>query len=226
MREFPTAEALAEQLADEIAGALSEAIATRGTALLALSGGSTPKWLFDALSDRAIDWGKVTIVPVDERWVDEGSERSNAKLIQDRLLKNSARGAAFVSLHAPTDTPEDGMAEVSARLRALELPFDVLTLGMGADGHTASFFPGGDNLARAVSADSSELVVPMRAPGAGEPRVTMTLPVILRARRIVLHIEGDEKRDVLRAAQAGKDVSEYPVRTVLDARNLEICWAP
>ena len=225
MIEYASKDALAAELAQGIAASLAEAIAARGRALLALSGGSTPKRMFEALAAIELDWRKVTVVPVDERWVPEDHERSNAKLIRDHLLKDRAREAGFVSIHAPTETPETGMAEVAARLRALPLPFDVLTLGMGTDGHTASFFPGGDNLARATARDTPELVVPMRAPGADEPRVTLKLPLILDARRIVLHIEGAEKRAVLETAQAGGDVDDMPVRAVLGAAPLETVWA-
>ena len=226
MREYGSADALAADLAAGIAASLAEAIGARGHALLAVSGGSTPKRMFEALSLMELDWGRVTVVPVDERWVPEDHERSNAKLIRDHLLKDRARAAGFVSLHAPTETPETGMAEVAAAIRALPLPFDVLTLGMGTDGHTASFFPGGDNLARATARDTPELVVPMRAEGAGEPRVTLTLPVVLAARRIVMHFEGAEKRAVWEAATAGDDVSEMPVRAVIGAAQMETVWAP
>lgn len=226
MREYASGDALAADLAAGIAASLAEAIAGRGRALLALSGGSTPRRMFEALSEIELDWSAVTIVPVDERWVPEDHERSNAKLIRDHLIKAKARAAGFVSLHAPTETPETGMGEVAARIRALDLPFDVLTLGMGTDGHTASFFPDGDNLARATARDTDELVVPMRAEGAGEPRVTLTLPVILAARRAVLHFEGEGKRAVWEKAKAGGDVSEMPVRAVIGAANLETVWAP
>ena len=226
MIQYASKDALAVELAQGIGASLTEAIGARGRALLALSGGSTPKRMFEALAAVELDWSKVTVVPVDERWVSEDHERSNAKLIRDHLLKDRARAAGFVSIHAPTEAPETGMEEVAARLRALPLPFDVLTLGMGTDGHTASFFPGGDNLARATMRDTPELVVPMRAPGADEPRVTLTLPLILDARRIVLHIEGAEKRAVFEVAQAGGDVDEMPVRAVLGAAHLETVWAP
>ena len=226
MIEYGSKEALAADLAAGIAASLSEAIGARGRALLAVSGGSTPKPMFEALSTIELDWSKVTIVPVDERWVPENHERSNAKLVRDNLLRNEARAAGFVSIHAPTETPESGMEEVSGRIRALPLPFDVLTLGMGTDGHTASFFPGGDNLARALTTDTPELVVPMRAPGADEPRVTLTLPLVLGARRIVLQIEGDAKRAVWETAKASGDQNEMPVRAVIGAANLEVVWAP
>ena len=226
MREYASKEALAAGFADVIARHLSDAVAANGRAVLAVSGGSTPKALFKALSTRALDWSAVSVLPVDERWVPEDSERSNARLVRENLLVNEARAAGFVSLHHPAAEPETGLDHVRLAVDALPRPFDVVILGMGTDGHTASFFPGGDLLARAMARDTVETVVPMRAPGAGEPRVTLTLPLIVEARHLFLHIEGEEKRAVLRAAEAGEDVEEMPVRAVLDAANLEVVWAP
>lgn len=224
MIEHSSKDALAEGFADTIARHLADGVAARGRAVLAVSGGSTPKLLFQALSRRVLDWPAVTVVPVDERWVDETSHRSNARLIRENLLTNEARAAGFVSLHHPTDGPETGLDHVRQAVDALPRPFDVVVLGMGTDGHTASFFPGGDTLARAMDRGASETVVPMRAPGAGEPRVTLTLPVLLEARHLYVHVEGAEKRDVLRAAEAGGDEAEMPVRAVLGAA--EVVWAP
>ena len=226
MRKFASAEALAEAIADSVARLLSDAVSANGAAVLAVSGGSTPKRFFQALSKRPLAWDAVRVVPVDERWVPEDSDRSNAKLVRENLLVNEARTAGFVSLHHPTDTPETGIDHVRLAVDALPRPFDVVMLGMGTDGHTASFFPGGDNLARALDRGTNEIVVPMRAEGAGEPRITLTLPVILEARHVFLHIEGEEKREVLQAAQGGSDENEMPVRSVLDAANLEVVWAP
>ena len=112
-------------------------------------------------------------------------------------------------------------------LRSLPLPFDALVLGMGHDGHTASFFPGGDHLAAALDPAGTKRVLPMRAPDAGEPRVTLTLPAILAARHRYLHIEGTDKREVLRQAVADEgDGNAYPIRSVLApaASPLHIYW--
>ena len=226
MPDYPSRVALAEGFADTIARHLAEAVASNGAAVLAVSGGSTPKRLFNELSTRALDWSAVSVVPVDERWVPEDSERSNARLIAENLLAHEARAAGFVSLHHPTAEPETGIDHVRLAVEALPQPFDVVVLGMGTDGHTASFFPGGDNLARALRRDTPEIVVPMRAPGAGEPRITLTLPVLLEARHLYLHVEGEEKRTVLEAAEAGDDTAEMPVRAVLGAAQLEVVWAP
>src|ERR1700761_3903668 len=134
---FTDCQALAVALAERIAERLREGIAERGHALLAVSGGSTPKHLFDKLSRQMLDWSKVTVTLVDERWVPEGDERSNAAMVKAMLLQHAASSAQFVPLYTDAPTPEAGLATVRARVASLELPFDAVILGMGNDGHTA-----------------------------------------------------------------------------------------
>jgi 6-phosphogluconolactonase len=225
LHAFDDGDALARALSASIAGKLRDAIAARGEALLAVSGGSTPKRLFEALSNEALDWSRVTVTLVDERWVSETDERSNARLVKALLLQHKAADAEFVPLYAEAATPEAGIGEVRARVKALGQPFDAVVLGMGPDGHTASFFPGGDRLNEALDTSNTALVLPMRAPGAGEPRITFTLEVLLKARSLYLHIQGNDKRDVLAAAE--KPGSTLPVASVLRAeRPLDIYWCP
>ncbi|HEX5305418.1 MAG TPA: 6-phosphogluconolactonase, partial [Dyella sp.] len=200
---FTDCHALAEALAERVAARLREAIADRGRALLAVSGGSTPTHFFERLSRAPLDWSRVQITLVDERWVPESSERSNARLVKSLLLQHAAAAASFVPLYQDAATPEDGLAALNAQLDALAFPFDVAVLGMGDDGHTASFFPGGDRLADALDPAGRARVLPMRATGAGEPRITFTLPVLLDARALFLHVEGEAKRRVLADAQLG-----------------------
>ncbi|WP_333678787.1 6-phosphogluconolactonase [Dyella sp.] len=225
LHAFDEAQALATALSASIAGKLREAIDARGEAVIAVSGGSTPKRLFDALSNEALDWSRVTVTLVDERWVPDTDERSNARLVESLLLQRKAADAEFVPLYVEAATPEAGIGEVRATVAALKQPFDVIVLGMGPDGHTASFFPGGDRLSEALDPSNTALVLPMRAPGAGEPRITFTLPVLLKARTLYLHIQGSDKREVL--AEAEKPGSRLPIASVLGAgRPLEIYWCP
>ena len=225
MHAFDDAQALATALSASIADKLREAIAASGEAFIAVSGGSTPKRLFEMLSNEVLDWSRVTVTLVDERWVPDSDERSNARLVESLLLQHKAADAEFVPLYVETPTPEAGIGEARARVAALKQPFDVIVLGMGPDGHTASFFPGGDRLSEALDPSNTALLLPMRAPGAGEPRITFTLPVLLKARTLYLHIQGEDKRDVL--AQAEKPGSELPIARVLQAnRPLEIYWCP
>ncbi len=215
-RLFPTPEALAALLAHNVARSLAEALMHRGRAVLAVSGGSTPRRFFECLSHEAIDWSRVTITLVDERWVGEDSERSNARLVREHLLQNAAAAATFVPLYdAAFATPDAALPALEARLQA-RLPIDVLMLGMGGDGHFASLFPGGDRLAEGLDPHNPALLVPMRADGAGEPRLGLTLGAILRTRQVILHIEGAAKRGVLERADAGD--ARLPIHALLQTR--------
>jgi 6-phosphogluconolactonase len=226
---FDTRTALAHELASEIAEQLAAAIAARGQATLAVSGGSTPQLLFQELSQAEIDWSRVTVTLVDERFVPPTSERSNQKLVGDCLLQNKAARAAFLPLyHAERDVDDAAQAAADA-IGALPLPLDAVILCMGTDGHTASFFPGGDQLENALDKHCGVPVVTMRAPGAGEARLTLTMPLIASARFLVLHVEGTEKRAVLDQAMDARTVpAEMPVRAVLDdaQTTVHIYWAP
>ena len=213
-RIFEDRSALARALADDVAGELKAAIAARGAAVLAVSGGSTPKLFFEALSEADLPWPRVVVTLVDERQVPETSERSNARLVRETLLVGKAAAAKFVPL---IDT------DAAAALP----PFDVTVLGMGTDGHTASFFPGGDRLAEAMNSNTPTRILEMKAPGAGEPRLTFTLPVLEATGRLKLHIEGAEKKDVLERALADGPTAEMPVRAVLRSPTpMTLYWAP
>lgn len=228
LRTFPDRNTLAETLASEVAEALREAIADGGAATLAVSGGSTPKTFFHALSTAELDWEAVTITLVDERWVPDTEERSNARLIYEHLLWNAAARANFVPLYVDASAPEGALHDVQQRVADLAGPLTVAILGMGDDGHTASFFPGGDRLEDAIDPAGRALVLPMRAAAAIEPRITLTLPVLLAAKKLLLHVEGDAKRRVLDEALAGDDPLAMPIRAVIaHARApLEVVWAP
>lgn len=220
--------ALAEALAQAVADDLRAAQAKRGSASLVLSGGNTPKAFMQALAGQSLDWTQVVVSLVDERWVPETSERSNAALVKANLLQGPAAAARFIPLYRNTPEPEQALAAVESDLGALPWPFDVLVLGMGNDGHTASFFPGGDQLAAALDPATPAVVVPMRAPGAGEPRITLTLPPILAAAHLYLHIEGASKREVLAKAVSGDGPgAAYPIRSVLERARipLRIYWS-
>ena len=159
-RMFESRGSLASALASDVANALAGAIGRNGTAVLAVSGGKTPQLFFDTLSHLDIKWNRVTITLVDERDVPETDDRSNAAFVRRHLLNNRATKASFVPLH---DNP--AAAEIES--------FDAVVLGMGLDGHTASFFPSGDNLAVALDPNTDERIVSMHAPGATEPRLDL-----------------------------------------------------
>lgn len=229
MHDFRDAEAQAAALAASVAEDLRAGIAARGTAALAVSGGSTPKAFFAQLARQSLDWTRVVVTLVDERWVPDTDVRSNAKLVKETLLQGAAAAARFVPLYTGAATPEAGLAEAATRIDALPSPFDVVVLGMGEDGHTASFFPGGDHLAAAIDPRGTARVLPMHAPTAGEPRITLTLPVLLATRALYLLVRGEAKRDLLADVRQGLDgAKDYPVWAVVHqhAVPLSVYWSP
>ena len=226
-RDFADRAALAAALAETVAAQLNSAISERGEASIAVSGGSTPKQFFNVLSKADLDWSKVSLTLVDERWVPPGDSRSNARLVAKNLLTNRAAAARFVPLYSDVARPGDGISSVLAALTTVPMPFDAVVLGIGTDGHTASFFPGADHLAEALDPYNSALLTTMIAPGIGEPRITLTLAPILASGLIALHIEGEEKNDVLGQALSDGPVQDMPVRAVLrSGRPVTVFWAP
>jgi 6-phosphogluconolactonase len=226
-QDFDSRDALTGTLAAEIVTKLAMAIEARGEAALAVSGGRTPVDLFNALSLAELDWSKVTITLVDERWVDPEHSDSNEKLVRTHLLQNNAASARFIALKTAADSPFQAESALNEALASLPDRITVTLLGMGEDGHTASFFPGADTLDKALDADQRSdccAVVPKTAP---HPRMTLTLSRILRSDWIVLHLTGDGKKPVLKAALDDGPVTELPVRSVLkqDRTPVSVYWA-
>lgn len=216
-RHFPDAAGLVQALADEVAAHLRDAVAARGGALIAVSGGSSPKALFARLAQAALPWDRVTVTQVDERWVPLTHADSNARLIAEHLLQGPAAAARFVPMKNAAETPQAGQAECEARLRSLELPFDLVLLGMGEDGHTASWFPHAPELADALRTEGPMCI----ATGAPAPpqapymRMSLSLAAVSAARRRVLLLQGRGKLEVLRRAQQAGPVDELPIRALL-----------
>ena len=226
-RSFADKVTLAKELAEAVAERIRTAIAERGVAAIAVSGGSTPSRFFQALGKtKDIDWEKVFVTLVDERWVDDTNERSNALLVNERMLQGPAAVASFLPLYSGGDAPDAAaIGRTNTLLAGLPEQFAAVVLGMGNDGHTASFFPGGDTLQEALTAEGPTLAI--RAPGAGEPRITFTLPRLLRADGLYLHIEGEEKAAVLDAALGDGPVEDMPIRAVLRSGHaVNVYWCP
>ncbi len=223
---FATREALHTELATVVAGRLRDAIAARGQAFMAVSGGTTPGPFFTVLATEDLAWDKVTITLIDERFVPITSPRSNAALVTDRLLTGRAAAARFVGLYREAASAEAAAAATAAALSGLPWPLDIAALGMGPDGHTASFFPDARDRARLLDPANSAVVLPVEAASAGEPRLTLSLPRICSAGFISLHIEGEDKLAVAESALAPG--STLPIRAVFDHAHqpVEIYWAP
>ena len=218
--EYPDRELMMFTLADQLASDLGAQLRLNDRASLSVPGGTTPGPVFDVLSGVGLDWDRVTVFPNDERWVPETSERSNGRLLKQRLLTGKAAAATFLPLYAEAERPEDAIDELAEAIEP-HLPISVLLLGMGADMHTASLFPGADRLAEALAPDAPVLL-PMRAAGAGEPRVTLSARVLRAAMAIHVMITGAEKRAALERAM-DLTPQEAPIRAVLD--DATVHWA-
>jgi 6-phosphogluconolactonase len=221
LHSYPDRELMMLRVAQRIASELRETLQSQGRATLSVPGGTTPGPVFDTLSGADIDWANVAVMLNDERWVPEGHARSNTTLLRQRLLVDRAAAANLVPLVADTPTPEDALDALSDGLRP-HLPISVLLLGMGADMHTASLFPGADRLAEALASDAPPLMA-LRAEAAGEPRITLTAPVLRAALRIHVLITGDEKRAALDTALR-LPPERAPIACVLG--QAQVHWAP
>ncbi|WP_323764937.1 6-phosphogluconolactonase [Marinovum sp.] len=219
--EYADREMLTIDVANKLAGELRSALEHEDRVLMAVPGGTSPGPIFDDLCAANLDWSRVDVMLSDERWVPEDSERSNTRLLRERLLVERAAAARYLPLYLPGAAPEDRMAELTETITP-RLPIQVLLLGMGADMHTASLFPGADNLARALDPRAPALMA-MRAPGAPEPRITLTAPVLDGAMSKHVVIFGDEKRAALERARSLKP-AEAPIAAVLSQALVH--WAP
>lgn len=217
--EYPDIDMLMIDLANRLAGELRQALSQNDRASLAVPGGTTPGPVFDALCGADLDWSRVDVMLTDERWVPETSERSNTRLLRGRLLTERAAAARLIPLCNEAETPEAGLAPLEAGIAPC-LPIDVLLLGMGADMHTASIFPGADRLEEALHGDA--ILVPMRAPGAPEPRVTLSARILRDAMSTHVLITGEAKRDAIERART-LPPEEAPIATVLGTATIH--WA-
>ena len=218
--EYPDREMLALSLADRIASQLAQQLRTGDRASLCVPGGTSPTLVFETLSGADIDWDRVTVFPGDERWVDGDHKRSNGRMLRRHLLRDRAAAAAYIDRYTGDPSPDDAAEALAEAIRP-HLPITVVLLGMGNDMHTASLFPGADRLAEGLAADAP-LVLPMRAEGAEEPRITLTRTALADAMNLHVLIMGPEKREALERAQK-LDPIQAPIRCFLDIATVH--WA-
>lgn len=224
--EFSSREALDEALANEVAQLLEGAINERGKAVLVVSGGSTPLHFFQKLSRKSILWEKVYITLADERWVDSSHPDSNEKLLRDNLLKNKAACANLVALKNDSEKAVDGEFLCEQKLSELG-QFDVVILGMGGDGHTASLFPQAINLSQGLDMSSGKQCIAIDPVSAPHHRMSMTLPRLLQTRNMIIHITGKEKKYLFEKATTIKDLKQLPISTVIQQQKIPVSlfWA-
>ena len=216
---YADSELMMIEVASRLAGELRQALQSAETASLAVPGGTTPGPIFDSLCAADLDWNRVSVLLTDERWVPEDSPRSNTRLLRQRLLVNNAAFARYLPLYAPAGTPEDGIPQLAEAISQV-LPLTTCLLGMGTDMHTASIFPGADRLEEALTGDA--VLVAMRAPGAPEPRITLSAKVLAGAINRHIVITGPEKREALDRARS-LPAEEAPIAAVL--KGATVHWA-
>ena len=218
-QEYSDREMLIIEVAQKILDDLKVALLTQENVSFVVPGGTTPGPIFDILCTADIEWNRVHVMLSDERWVPDDNDRSNAKLLRDRLLVNRAAAAKFTPFYVPDVEVAVACKDVSETL-ASEWPVSVLVLGMGADMHTASMFPQANGLGAALSANADALL-PIQAEGQ-EQRVTLSAPVLNRAISKHIVIFGDDKRAALDVAK-GSLPEVAPVAAVLDGATIH--WA-
>ncbi|MDG9926245.1 MULTISPECIES: 6-phosphogluconolactonase [unclassified Pseudomonas] len=222
--QYETAAQMAEGLALRVAEALRTAVSERGRALLVVSGGRSPIPFFECLARQELPWSKVQVSLADERWVPPSHADSNEALVRRHLLQGPAAQATMLGLYHPAQSLDEAARLAEQSVAGLP-PIDVLVLGMGDDGHTASLFPQSPLLTEALSADCSYAVLPMQAPAAPHERLSLTLPALTGAHLQLLAIQGASKLATLELALQSGAAEELPIRALLRPP-LQVHWSP
>ncbi|MBT3457922.1 MAG: 6-phosphogluconolactonase [Thiotrichales bacterium] len=218
-------ESLALDLSQNISEVLVETIKKRGRASIAVSGGSTPIPLFEALSRLNLDWGKVDLTLVDDRWVESDNKDSNELLVRTHLIKNKAVKVNFVPLKNNSSNAKKGQMSSEKALKSFTLPFDVVVLGMGTDGHTASLFPCSEEIKLAMDLNNDDCLVATTPTSAPYERLSLTAKAIIDAKNVFLHLNGSSKLHTLEEAMNTKDTYKMPIYAFLED-GLDIYWSP
>lgn len=221
----PAAQAVS--LATAVAAQLRSAIAMRGEASLVVSGGRTPAAMFARLAREVLDWSRVQITLADERWVGFDHPASNERLVHAELLRDAAAAARLIGMKNDAETPHAGAAHAWQMISAMPRPFDLVLLGMGDDGHTASLFPGSAELVAGLDA-ATPGCLGVRPGGAPFARLTLNLAALLDARQICIQIVGTQKWQVYEQACKPGDVAAMPVRAILRQSRVPVAvyWCP
>jgi len=226
---YPDKDTLSHAAAQHIVQIASESIVTHGRFTLALSGGSTPKTLYGLLGSepycRQIDWAQVEVFWSDERCVPPESEESNFHLAQEVLLNRVPLPPTQIH-RMPADLPDrdaasrDYSLEIQKVFGTNRVPsFDLLQLGMGPEGHTASLFPHQPSLH-----EQERLVIPVTVPKPPPPRLTFTPPLLNAAAHVLFLVTGADKADALHAVLEGLyQPDEYPAQLVRPTKG-EVTW--
>ncbi|MCP4991235.1 MAG: 6-phosphogluconolactonase [Colwellia sp.] len=228
LSQFKTRNELDNELAASVSQLLSDAIKQKGKASIAVSGGSTPKGFFSVLSQSDLDWSKVTVTLADERWVDIDSKDSNTRLVHENLLQNKAKSAKFFHLKQGESLTDDTLDDLNVAANNTILPLDVLILGMGEDGHTASLFPCSEEISQGLALDNEHALLKVTPKTAPHDRISFSFATLSQSENTFLHLCGENKQVVLDKALNGNDTFEMPIRAFLHHPTLKTntYWAP
>jgi 6-phosphogluconolactonase len=217
---------LLDMMSKSIVLRLKRAIGSKGSATLVVSGGKTPVELFKVLSQISLPWEQVTVGLSDERWIPVSNKESNEYLVKKYLLQDKAKKASFVGMFSDQIPLNEAEVICSDKTERALLPFDIILLGMGSDGHTASLFPENIRLDEAFDLNSDLNCIMMEPSKAPYTRMSLTRRAILSASYIYLYFEGQEKQDVFHQVMSGDDTYKMPIRSILNQKdkNIEIYY--
>ena len=227
-RAFENRLAASAAAVEILASLIGEALAAKpvAEASLVVSGGSTPGPCFDLLSEEALDWSRVTVLPSDERWVPADDADSNERLIKNRLLRGKADQGKVLSFFRAGLDASQAPRLIEKDLADLAQPFSAVLLGMGEDGHFASLFPDFDGLQKALDPQGKTACTMVQTAGSPHLRISLNLSALLNCVHTVLLIFGEAKRNVFETASSGG--SAYPIEALLHETRepLTVIWAP
>lgn len=226
INSFANIELLNQYVTRMLTQQLSQAVSERGHAYLVVSGGKTPEPLFQTLAVTKLPWDKVICTLADERWISPTLPDSNEHMVRTCLLQQNAAQAQFISLYNEHQCLENAVTLTNERIGVLP-QFDVVILGMGEDGHTASLFPDSAEIKTALS-DKVNAVTFVKPRAAPYDRITLTKTRLLNTRSIYIYLVGEKKMAVLQEALRSDDELLMPIRAFLNHPevNIQVMWAP
>lgn len=228
---YPSTDLLQQDLLKDVLYDLIVSLNSRERASIAVSGGNSPKPFYQMLSQAELYWDRVDVALVDERWVESDHQASNTAMVAASLLQSKAAAARFVAIKNDASTPASGLEQAEQQYRDLALPFDLVLLGMGPDGHTASLFPGAEGLEQALGGDTLLAAITAQktaVTGDHVERMSLSLKGICHSKKIMLLISGEEKLKVYQAAKEQGNIFSTPVAAVLNQNQVDVhvYWAP
>jgi 6-phosphogluconolactonase len=195
---------------------LKEDIQTKNQASLLVSGGSTPINLFELLSNADLEWEKVSISLVDDRFLPDDHKDQNGSMVRKLLIQNKAAKAKFIPLVQDSSDITRSIEMANKAFKVVSQPFSSVILGMGDDGHTASLFPDCDELDGGMDLNNENTIIKTEPKTAPYQRISLTRKAILNAKSLYLHFYGEEKLKVFEAAGKNDTYRPFPIQAFIN----------